>query len=199
MVTTVPTIRVALMRGLHGSGKTDAAERIKAAYGHGMCTVMSVDDYFMFAGKYKFVFHKLNEFHAKVFAKYIHQLTILSLEYDNLSGDAGVVIDQCNLTPKAIDPLWNGFKCISGIYRNIPMTFTIVDPDTEWQYDVEECARRSSKGIAIGSILKQADEAANYADEIFERYNTGKTTGTIPVSSYVDSIRKTVSARSAIH
>lgn len=138
-----------ILRGLPGSGKSFLAEQIndKLYYARGRNAVIcSADQYFCLQdGEYRFDATKLPQAHAWCQGR----------AYTALEMGCDVIIDNTNTR------LWEMHPYLRMAQDEIGHLF-ILEPDTEWARDVDECARRNSHGVPRESIQRMLDRWEPY-------------------------------------
>lgn len=147
-VQAIPTpavIDCILMQGIPGSGKTTLAKQLVEQSSADLKVILCAADYFYVNGVYQFNKYKLSEYYSRVMMEFA-ALTARFIDAYNMGDDKRsllVIIDNVNIAPYAIKPY---FSWISQLQRQNPKTFMdfkLMEPDTPWKYDPEECVRRS--------------------------------------------------------
>jgi len=82
-------MRVYILRGVSGSGKSTFAKKIKNSKTH------STDSFFYKSGRYMFDISKVEEFHQKNFENYLNSLKRKKVN---------IIIDNTNLNPLFVQP-----------------------------------------------------------------------------------------------
>jgi len=130
--------KLILMRGVPGSGKSTKAKAIYQKYtSEGINgIILSTDNQFMVDGVYKFDIAKLG---------WAHSRNRLLAEKAVNDGISVVIIDNTNLSDEERRPYIylaeaNGYE------------WEIVDSDTEWRMNAEECFKRNTHGVPLNNI-----------------------------------------------
>lgn len=132
-----------ILRGLPGSGKSYLAQEEKSLMEDEgwCCTIFSTDDFFIHNGKYIFNPKLIGEYHRR---NYIRVHAALSDKIDC------VIVDNTNVQ------WWEMQKYIlAGLAWDYDIQF--LEPDTNWAWNVEECAKRNSHGVPLETIQKMKD------------------------------------------
>lgn len=149
--TSIPVIDCVLMQGIPGSGKTTLARKLVEQSTADLKEVFCAADYFYVNGVYQFNKFKLSEYYSRVMMEFA-ALTARFIDAYNMGSEKRsllVIIDNVNIAPYAIKPY---FSWISQLQRQNPKTymdFKLMEPDTSWKYDPEECARRSEHSPTV--------------------------------------------------
>lgn len=143
---------VVLVRGLPGSGKSTLANKL-AKKNNGV--IFSTDNFWMIDGEYKFDFKYLSDAHKW------NQLNILKALRSSYSY---VIVDNTNLT-------W--FECEKFVRMAFDFDYevAIVEPDTSWKYDVEECFKLGTHNVpreTLEKMLTRMEATENIYNKITE-------------------------------
>lgn len=130
------SLRLILMRGLPGSGKSHLAKQLAGEEG----VVLSTDDFFMIDGVYRFDPVKLGTHHAANQRRAV----------ECLESEVGVVvIDNTNIR------LWEMRPYVkAALSHGYSVVFST--PTTPWAWNVSACARRNAHGVPLESIQRMA-------------------------------------------
>ena len=152
-----PALTCTLLQGIPGSGKsTLAAEMVKSdSQNPNIITkVYCVTDYFYRNGVYTFNRFKLSEYYSHCMMLYAAD-SVLFLRDRQENQVFHAIVDNMNISHFAIRPYFEWTKKLQGMYQKLPMHFEIVEPNTDWKYNPEECSRRS-RHQATHEICQQA-------------------------------------------
>ncbi len=129
--------KLIILRGLPSSGKSTLAKKL-----HDECvgeaSINSTDFFFMVSGEYKFNFQNLGKYHKQNLANTIRDMT---------DGIDLVIVDNTNTT-------WEEIKPYAKAALLLNYEIEIVEPDTPWKYNVEECVRRNTHGVPIEALTR---------------------------------------------
>lgn len=128
-----------ILRGLPGSGKSYLASQISQQYPD--TEICSTDSYFYVDGQYKFDPTKLGRYHQLNYER------ACQLMEDEV---ATVIIDNTNTTFKE-------FSKYIQVGKSRGYKITILEPQTEWKFNVQECAKRNSHGVPEAAIQRMMD------------------------------------------
>lgn len=129
-------MRLVLMRGLPGSGKSHLAKQLAGDEG----VVLSTDDFFMSGGVYKFDPTKLGAHHGANQRR---------AEESMAMGVSPIVIDNTNVR------LWEmRAYAQAAIAHGYEIEFAA--PTTEWAWNPAECAKRNAHGVPLAAIERMA-------------------------------------------
>jgi predicted kinase len=127
-----------LMHGLPGGGKSTTAKRL-AEDNNGI--IFSTDNFWMIGDEYEFDFKYLSEAHKW------NQLNVLkSLR----SSCPYIIVDNTNLT-------WSECEKYVKMAFDFDYEVAIVEPDTPWKYNVEECFLRGTHAVPKETLEKMLD------------------------------------------
>jgi len=147
--------KLIMMRGLPGSGKSTTAEKLKEIHlpVYRRVDIFSTDDFW---GKpYNFVPAKIREAHLwnqnRALMAMIEQQAacyrgVGVLPGYSLDTPACIIIDNTNVGAYELRPY------IKPAYM-LGYEIEIMEPQTPWAFDVEECAKRNTHGVPLASIL----------------------------------------------
>lgn len=96
--------RVAVLRGLPGSGKTRFAGVLRSAGPQSDVVVVSVDDHFMHDGVYRFDPAELGRAHAACFRRFVEYLQNRPVWTLRDDADRCVIVDNTNTTAVELAP-----------------------------------------------------------------------------------------------
>ena len=135
--------RMVIVRGLPGSGKDYLTIEWKKKY-KDSAFICSTDDYWLRPdGRYDFNVEIVGHSHV-----WNQKRAEAVLQKDQKSQyDSIVIINNTNITFHEIFP----YAKIAKKY-NFPLF--IIEPDTKWKYDVEECFRLNGHGVPYATILR---------------------------------------------
>lgn len=133
-------MKVVIVRGLPGSGKSTLSELMIEAHSdcEGLCAWYSTDDYFVHDGEYKFDGRKLTKAHVWNQARFRRAV-------DNKYGL--IIVDNTNTQ------FWEVVAYIEYALNN-DYCVQIVEPETEWKFDVDELVLRNTHNVPKVSIEK---------------------------------------------
>ena len=137
--------RLILMRGLPGSGKSTLAkqllsEHMKTSGSNGV--ILSTDHQFMVNDKCVFDYTKLGWAHNR------NQILAEKAMSDNISL---VIIDNTNLSNSERMPYIR-------MAENYGYSYEIVDSNTEWANNPEECFKKCTHGVPLASLKKMYEK-----------------------------------------
>jgi len=135
--------KLIMMRGLPGSGKSTTAEKLKEIHlpVYRRVDIFSTDDFW---GKpYNFVPAKIREAHL-----WNQNRALMSLieHHGTPMMPHCLIIDNTNVSAYELRPY------IKPAYM-LGYEIAIMEPQTPWAFDVEECAKRNTHGVPLASIL----------------------------------------------
>lgn len=135
----LPTLRMILMRGLPGSGKSHLARSLLAqADVPGI--ILSADDFFMQSGAYVF--------DGTLVAK-AHAWNLARVESALASRVPLVIVDNTHTKTADCAP------CLR-LAAAHSYAVSFVEPATPWAKDPAECARRNTHGVPLAMIERMA-------------------------------------------
>lgn len=153
-----------IIRGLPGSGKSTLAGELcdsivsELPVSHSPLVMLcSTDNYFMHDGVYKFDGRQLTQAHAWNLSNFNRAIRN---NYDL------VVCDNTNTQ------FWEMASYIEAAINN-DYDLKIVEPSTDWAWNVDELFARNTHGVpreAIDRMLKRWDSAEDIAESIREKY-----------------------------
>jgi len=129
--------RLIVLRGLPGSGKSKKAGQL---VGNGI--IHSTDDYHIRNGKYVFDSDNVSKFH------YFNLMnSIRSMQ----RGMSPIIIDNTNIMAS---------YCMSYVDQGKMYGYEIIviEPDTDWAFDVEELVKRNTHGVPRETILEMLEQ-----------------------------------------
>jgi tRNA uridine 5-carbamoylmethylation protein Kti12 len=130
-----------IMRGLPGSGKSFKAKELANLYGDGNYATVSADNYFLDEnGEYHFDRNCLHVAHLTC----QRRCEIAMMEKKN-----AVIVDNTNTT-------WTEIKPYIELAQKYNYDIDIVEPNTSWQNDIDECFNRNTHGVPLETIEKMA-------------------------------------------
>lgn len=135
---TLPNPTMFIMRGLPGSGKSTLAKKIVEQHAAVLC---SADDFFMINGQYMFDPTKLHKAHS----------TCQDKARNALGNGSHVVIDNTNVRQREVSVY---FK----IAEEMNAFVILLQPDTPWAFDVDECFKRNTHNVPREVIQRMKDE-----------------------------------------
>lgn len=143
-------MKIILMRGIPGSGKSTYVEKITSGHDAIIC---SADDYFMYEGRYTFNPSKLSEAHASCLRRYTTVLTSLCLpaarqdcnECKECAPEL-LVVDNTNTTPLELAP-----------YVTLAMAYDYKCEIVRVNCDPEIAHRRNIHGVPMFAIQRMAE------------------------------------------
>jgi NEDD4-binding protein 2 len=124
-----------LMHGLLGGGKSTLAQKLAK---ENNAVIYSTDNFWLIDGEYKFDFKYLGDAHRW------NQLNVLKALR---SSYPYVIVDNTNLT-------WAECEKYVRMAFDFDYEVAIVEPDTPWKYDVEECFIRGTHGVPKETLEK---------------------------------------------
>lgn len=130
-----------LLRGLPGSGKSTKVEQLVAslrARGRGNPVVFSADHYFQTPSGYQYDVKKIGE---------AHNWAYKNAEAAALAFQSPILIDNTNTEEFEILNYYN--LAYHNWYK-----FYVLEPDTEWAFDVKELARRTRHNVPVEKIAR---------------------------------------------
>lgn len=136
--------KLIILVGLPGSGKSFLAKELRLQYFEthkgilANCVVCSADNFFMKHNVYTFDADMLGLAHS-----YCRSLVAKAM-YDETEL---IIVDNTNLTKAEREP-----------YESLALSFNyqveMVEPNTTWRYDVQECYKRNKHGVPYDRIEK---------------------------------------------
>lgn len=144
--------RLYVMRGLPGSGKSHQArniylrevDRLEVHPDSGDVTIVSADDYHMVGemlDRYEYIVEQADLAH-----KWCQGQTAYYMRHNSV-----VIVDNTNVSFAQMQP-----------YLELAARFSyeviIVEPLTDWAFDVDECAKRNKHGVPLDIIKKMAQQ-----------------------------------------
>lgn len=131
-------MKMFIMVGVPGSGKSHKAREIQQEQGG---LILSTDSIFECGAHYLWTPTCLREAH----------LVNLCKTKVALSRGLSVIIDNTNITQ------WQRQPYID-LAAEFGIEYELVEPDTAWKYDAQECAKRNKHGVPLASIEKMLKE-----------------------------------------
>lgn len=131
-----------LMQGPSGSGKTTLARRLVAVTA---AVIVSADDYFKEWGEYRFAAGELH---------YAHMHCQAACAYW-LRRDQPVIVDNTNVTIKAMQPYWDMAEFFNVEQRLVVRPNWVLAPMVQL---VREWADRNTHGVPYKTVLRQATQ-----------------------------------------
>ena len=128
---------IIIMRGLPGSGKSTRAAQLAGTTG----LVFSTDEFFMVDGRYRFDPFRL---------KAAHRWNQQRVENAAAEGVPLIVVDNTNVTQWEMAPYIRMAQV-----HGYGVRFKY--PQTPWQFDPRECARRNTHGVPYENVLKMME------------------------------------------
>lgn len=129
--------KMVLTCGIPGCGKSTLVKKLTSELDPKDFVVCSNDNYFVTKdGRYLW---------SAVYHDYARQYCQGLAAKAAFDGVPLIIIDNTNLTPKAIRPLIL-------IAKDFGYTVNIVEPDTSWKYDVMECYKRNTHNVPLATI-----------------------------------------------
>lgn len=151
--------RLIFTRGFPGSGKSTLAKELALKFNG---TIYSTDEYHMryITGKYpnngvwKYIFQpdKLHQY---------HQQNISAASNAMCCGAEAVIIDNTNIRFEEMKPY-----ILTGFVFNY--TVEMIEPDTSWRYDIEECTKKNTHKVPLEAIKRMSDRWQT-TDECFKK------------------------------
>jgi predicted kinase len=137
-----------IMVGVPGSGKSHKAREIQQEQGGLILSTDSIFEstdgttsHYLWTPNVLGAAHQVNQEKTRV----------------ALSRGLSVIIDNTNITPKQRQP----YIVLADSFN---IKWEIVEPDTPWRYNAEECAKRNSHGVPLASIIRMLQELNSYWD-----------------------------------
>lgn len=129
--------KLIILRGLPGSGKSEEAKRF---VGDGI--IHSTDDFFIMDGVYVFDDSNVSRFH------YFNFLSSLESMQNGISP---IVIDNTNIIAEyCVDYVESG--------RMYGYEIIVVEPDTDWAFDIEELMKRNTHGVPRETLVDMLEQ-----------------------------------------
>lgn len=129
--------KLILMRGVPGSGKSYKARQILDAHPSPLKAICSTDDFRCHTdGIYKYDGKQNGYMHGKNHALVAH---LISLDYDL------IIVDNTNTT-------WREMRKYAMMGIMADYQIELVEPNTHWAYEADECAVRNRHGVPIDAI-----------------------------------------------
>jgi predicted kinase len=135
---------VYIVRGLPGSGKSYLASQLNQNPNHVCCA----DDFLMENGQYVFSDLGVLTAHRKCKNKYA---SLLHAGIDN------IVVANTNVKLKYLD-----IYVVLAYVANYKIL--LVEPDTSWRYDVDECFVRNTHGVSLETLQSMRDSYVSNKD-----------------------------------
>lgn len=147
--------KLILMRGLPGSGKSTKAKELAGDGGQ----IFSTDDFFCMNtdGEYRFDGNKLGQAHSWNQRRSLEAMKI---------GIPIVVIDNTNTTLREL----RSYTEHISLAAQLGYTVSIEEPETSWQFDVEQLVKKNSHGVpeaAIQRMLRRYVKNVRVEDVVF--------------------------------
>lgn len=133
------TLRLILLRGLPGSGKSSLARELMSSGPNG--TILSTDDYFFKDNTYVFDGTLLGD---------AHDWNQMRAERAMSEGRSPVIIDNTNIKAWEMKPYVE-----MALMNRYEVDFR--EPETNWKYDPAELAKRNKHGVPQETIEKMLD------------------------------------------
>ena len=143
--------KLVLCKGFPGSGKSTLARLIYEKNEWDNSVIHSTDDFHIrliveknldgsIRHEWKYIFDgsKLGEYHFRNLCEAISSMT---------NSVSLVIIDNTNVTFKELKKY-----CVAAI--TLGYEIELVEPNTEWKYNIEECAKRNTHGVSLEVIQK---------------------------------------------
>lgn len=138
--------KVYIMRGPSGCGKSTAAQKLCDEDSY----ICSADTFFMVDGNYKFDPKRLHQAHETCKSDFTHLLK---------RGVKTVIVDNTNTQ------FWEAqFYIFTALAYDYEVE--IVEPTTEWAFNVEELVKRNVHGVPKESIEKMVKRYENHSEFI---------------------------------
>lgn len=144
--------KLILIRGLPGSSKTTLAMKMHKETG---IIPISTDDFFNKNGEYKWNYK---------FLKAAHQWCFGMTAFELFCGRSVVVHNT-------FIEKWS-MEMYIDFAHSIGVEWEILEPNTKWKFNVEECAKRNTHGVSESAVQKMMDRWEKTKDilEQFEKY-----------------------------
>jgi len=152
--------KVIATSALPGAGKSYLADKLqKKAIKDGFTSVICcTDDFFTVDGQYKWDFNFLSAGHEWCYG----QFALAMFRETNL-----IIIANTSLQA------WNLYK-YADLSSKIGYEFEVVEPKTDWRYDVAECAKRNNHNVPLATIEKMhkgRESAKDIEKELKAKFN----------------------------
>lgn len=151
--------KLILVRGLPGGGKSHLAGKLKSNFESNNvdCIVLTTDDFFVYNGEYNFDGSLLSVAHPWNLGRAIR----------SMMREIEVVI-----VPNTMTQYWEMELYIKNANK-FGYTVEIKEPETQWKFNVEECAAKNSHGVSTEIIQKMMDRWET-TESILEKLNDTK-------------------------
>jgi tRNA uridine 5-carbamoylmethylation protein Kti12 len=148
--------KMILIRSLPGAGKSYLAEKLKNNFESNdiSCIVLTTDDFFVYNNKYNFDGSLLSVAHPWNLGRAIR----------SMMREIDVVIVPNTMTQ------WIEMENYVKNALKFSYTVEVKEPETEWKFNVEECAIRNSHGVSAEIIQKMMDRW-ELTESILEKIN----------------------------
>ncbi len=137
------TKRLILLRSLPGGGKSTLAQALSKDSDN--LVILSTDNYHMreIDGEWKYVFQPdmLGEYHKQ---------NQKACSYEMSCGTPLIIIDNTNISFKEFKP----YVVMANLFG---YEVELVEPDTPWAFDVDECTKRNVHGVPREAIQRMLD------------------------------------------
>ncbi len=129
--------KLVIMRGLPGSGKSDAAKRF---VGNGI--IHSTDDFFIVDGVYVFDERNVSRF---------HRFNFLSSVGSMQRGLSPIIVDNTNIVAS---------DCMDYVEvgKAYDYEIIVVEPSAEWAFDIEELVKRNTHGVPRETLVEMLEK-----------------------------------------
>lgn len=139
--------KLIILRSLPGAGKTTTAKLLSDGNPYDDTQIHSTDRFFMCYNiedrdwEYKFDGSKLGEYHESNLKNTIDSMCL---------GYSQVIVDNTNI--RFVD-----FKSYVLAAIILGYEIELIEPETEWRYNVEECYKRNTHEVPLETIQKMRD------------------------------------------
>lgn len=148
-----------MMQGIPGSGKSTLAAELMIQSDATTKRIYCATDYFYRNGVYTFNRHKLSEYYSKCMMEFAADTALFMASLQQRPGATMfVVVDNVNISHYAIQPYFSWMQQLQRSHPKVSMDFRIVEPNTPWKYDADQCHQKSIHNVTQFTCNEQLME-----------------------------------------